>query len=76
MTFNDILDKHMDHEVVIIPRKFRHKATPTAGLYCAKCVKLIKWLSDRDWQELRSAGVEELPMLKNEKIYTAKELGI
>jgi hypothetical protein len=57
MSFEDILDRHNDHEVVIIPKKWKNKPDPVPGLYCDHCSKLIKWLSLKEAFELRQAGV-------------------
>jgi hypothetical protein len=84
MSFEKTLKKHANHEVVIIPRVHKNRSDPVPGLYCAKCCKLVKWLSYDEWEDLVDAGVEELPMLKAEeqisrkksRLITAAELGI
>ena len=67
MSFNDTLDRHADHTVVIIPRLFKNRIEAVPGLYCQDCAKLIKWLSTAEEQELVKSGVEILPMLEEER---------
>ena len=63
MSFEDILNRHNDCKVVMMPRMWKNKVWPTMALYCQDHVKLIKWLSDHQYGELRGL-VEELPMTK------------
>jgi hypothetical protein len=67
MSFKDTLDRHNDHNVVILPRLFKDRTEPVPGLYCEDCGKLIKWL---DWPtawDLIELGVEKLEMIPEEK---------
>jgi len=66
MSFKDILDKHDDHTVVILPRLFKNRLEPVPGLYCEDCGKLIKWLSLELFEELLDDGVELLDMIPEE----------
>jgi hypothetical protein len=57
MSFEDTLDRHNDHEVVIVPKKWKNKTDLVPGLYCDRCRKLIKWLSLKEAIELKKEGV-------------------
>ena len=77
MSFEDIINRHIDHNVVIIPRLHKGKYKPVPGLYCEHCCKLIKWLSPEVAKNLVEYGVEELDMLKDEKaIWNRRQSGI
>lgn len=71
-TFNDILDKHNDHSIFIRPKSHKNRADPVWGLYCRDCVKLIKWLSDREAVSLVDHGVDVEEPLRNECQITEK----
>jgi len=68
MSFEDILNKHNNHEVVIIDRYFKNRFVATPGLYCSDCGKLIKWLSDEVAEDLIYSGVKHLGMTKMDKL--------
>ena len=69
MSFQDVLDRHNNCDVVIIPRMWKNQIFPKMGLYCENHCKLIKWLGDWEYENLRS-DVEELSMTKeDEHIY-------
>jgi hypothetical protein len=74
MSFKNILDKHADHKVVIIPRLHKNKLDPIPGLYCAECSSLIKWLSLDSAAELLESGVEGLDMLPHEETVWRRRL--
>jgi hypothetical protein len=68
MSFETILDRHNDHEVVILPRYHKNRPQLVPGLYCVNCFKLIKWLNPQQAQELEQLGVEVLDPSKLDKI--------
>lgn len=69
MAFKDILDRHNDHTVVIIPRFYKNRPKLVPGLYCEDCGKLIKWLKDPLAEELvNDYGVERLSPIKEDRI--------
>ena len=69
MAFKDILDRHNDHTVVIIPRFYKNRPKLVPGLYCEDCGKLIKWLKDPLAEELvNDYGVERLSPIKQDKL--------
>jgi hypothetical protein len=67
MSFEDILDRHSDHTVVILWRLHKNKLDPIPGLYCNDCAKLIKWLSLDEAEDLVNSGVEVLDMIPEER---------
>jgi hypothetical protein len=67
MSFEDILDRHSNHTVVILWRLHKNKIDPVPGLYCQDCAKLIKWLSLDLAEDLIKAGVEVLDMMPDEE---------
>jgi hypothetical protein len=67
MSFEDILDRHSDHTVVILWRLHKNKLDPVPGLYCNDCAKLIKWLSLDEAEDLVNSGVEVLDMIPEER---------
>jgi hypothetical protein len=67
MSFENILNNHNDHTVVILWRLHKNKLDPVPGLYCQDCAKLIKWLSLDEAEELIQIGVEVLEMMKDEE---------
>jgi hypothetical protein len=76
MSLEQILDRHNDHQVVIIFRLHKHKLNPIPGLYCHDCCKLIKWLSLDQAEELLAAGVDDLGMLPDEENLWQRRLKI
>lgn len=68
MSFEDILNRHNDHEVVIIDRFIKNRTRAVPGLYCSDCSKLIKWLSDDVAEDLITNGVEHLGMTGMDRI--------
>ena len=67
MSFEDILNNHNDHTVVILWRLHKNKLDPIPGLYCQDCSKLIKWLSLDEAEDLIAYGVEVLDMIPEER---------
>jgi hypothetical protein len=67
MSFEDILNNHNDHTVVILWRLHKNKLDPVPGLYCQDCSKLIKWLSLDEAEDLITYGVEVLDMIPEEE---------
>jgi hypothetical protein len=67
MSFEDILNNHNDHTVVILWRLHKNKLDPIPGLYCQDCSKLIKWLSLDEAEDLITYGVEVLDMIPEEE---------
>jgi hypothetical protein len=68
MAFTDILDRHHDCEVVIIPRFHKGKPRLIHGLYCCNHSKLIKWLSPAQSTDCQQLGVELLAPVKQDKV--------
>jgi hypothetical protein len=66
MSFQDILNRHNDHTVVILWRLHKNKLDPVPGLYCQDCAKLIKWLNLDEAEDLIQSGVEVLDMIPEE----------
>lgn len=66
MSFEDILDRHNEHTVVILWRLHKNKLDPVPGLYCNDCSKLIKWLTLDEAEDLIKSGVEILDMIPEE----------
>ena len=67
MSFEDILDRHNDHNVVILWRLHKNKFDPVPGLYCHDCAKLIKWLTVDIAEDLINSGVDTLDMIPEEQ---------
>jgi hypothetical protein len=67
MSFEDILNRHNDHTVVILPRLHKGKPYAVPGLYCEDCGKLIKWLTPKESKALLKAGVEQIEMIPEER---------
>ena len=76
MSFEDTLNKHNDHTVVILWRLHKNKLDPVPGLYCQDCAKLIKWLSLNEAEDLIKAGVEVLDMIAEEETTWRRRLRI
>lgn len=76
MSFEDILDRHSDHTVVILWRLHKNKIDPVPGLYCQDCAKLIKWLSLDEAEDLIQSGVEVLAMIPEEETIWHRRLKI
>ena len=76
MSFEDTLNKHNDHTVVILWRLHKNKLDPVPGLYCQDCAKLIKWLSLNEAEDLIKAGVEVLDMIPEEETTWRRRLRI
>lgn len=74
MSFEDILNNHNDHTVVILWRLHKNKLDPVPGLYCQDCAKLIKWLSLDEAEDLIKAGVEVLSMIPEEETIWRRRL--
>ena len=74
MSFEDILDRHSDHTVVILWRLHKNKLDPIPGLYCQDCSKLIKWLSLTETDDLVKLGVETLDMIPAERAIWKRNL--
>jgi hypothetical protein len=68
MSFKDILDRHHNCHVVILPRFHKNRNSLVDGLYCEDHGKLIKWLNNEHSQELQELGVERLDPVKQDKI--------
>jgi hypothetical protein len=68
MSFNDILDRHHNCRVVILPRFHKNRNELVDGLYCEDHAKLIKWLRTEHSEELQQAGVQRLDPIKQDKI--------
>ena len=68
MSFEDILDRHHDCKIVILPRFHKGKPRLIDGLYCEDHCKLIKWLTPLLSQELQKEGVECINPIKQDKI--------
>lgn len=66
MSFEDTLNIHNDHTVVILWRLHKNKLDPVPGLYCKDCSKLIKWLHLDEAEDLIQSGVEILDMIPEE----------
>ena len=60
MAFEDKLNKHNSHSVVILPRFHKYKERLIPGLYCEDCASLIKWLKPAHAKELIEMGVPKL----------------
>lgn len=73
MSFEDILNRHHDCSVVILPRYHKHKPHLVPGLYCETHAKLIKWLSPENAKELVGLGVELLDPIKQDKVKVMQE---
>lgn len=73
MSFKDILDRHHDCNVVILPRFHKNRNRLIDGLYCEHHCKLIKWLSPENSQELQELGVERIDPIKQDKIKLIKQ---
>lgn len=67
--------RHDDHEVGIILRYHKGNPMPVPGLYCLKCVKLIKWTTLIEAEELLASGVEDLGMMPAEEAIWRRETG-
>ena len=75
MSFEDVLNRHNDHEVVIIDRFIKNRTRAVPGLYCSDCAKLIKWLSDDVAEELIQSGVKHLGMTTVDRVRLAINQG-
>jgi hypothetical protein len=73
MPFTDILNRHHDCEVVIIPRFHKGKPRLIHGLYCSNHSKLIKWLSPEQSLDCQQAGVELLDPVPEDKMSLLKQ---
>lgn len=71
MAFEDILNRHNNCEVVIIPRFHKNRPRLIHGLYCSNHCKLIKWLSPAESDTLVASGVEKLEPVPLDKIKLA-----
>jgi hypothetical protein len=68
MSFEDILNRHNDCKVVILPRFHKNRNRLIDGLYCECHCKLIKWLTPELSKELQASGVELIAPIKQDKI--------
>lgn len=68
MSFKDVLDRHHDCSVVILPRFHKGRDRLIDGLYCEDHCKLIKWLSPEHSQELQALGVERLTPINQDRV--------
>jgi len=57
MTFEKYIEPHLNHDIIIRPKKFRNQELAVPGLYCKPCDKLIKWLSYREYDDLVMMGI-------------------
>ncbi len=64
MAFEDKLNKHNSHSVVILPRFHKGKERLIPGLYCEDCACLIKWLKPAHAKELIEIGVPKLEPIR------------
>jgi hypothetical protein len=74
MSFEDVLNRHNDHKMVILPRYHKGKTWPVPGLYCESCAKLIKWLNWPTANDLIEYGVEQLDMTPEDERALAQEI--
>ena len=74
MSFEDVINRHMDHTMVILPRYHKGKTWPVPGLYCESCGKLIKWLNWTVANDLIDYGVEQIEMIPEDEKLLAQEI--
>ena len=68
MAFEDKLNKHNSHSVVILPRFHKNKERLIPGLYCEECACLIKWLKPAHAKQLIQMGVPKLEPIQSDRI--------
>jgi hypothetical protein len=73
MAFEDVLNRHNNCSVVIIPRYHKNRPQLVPGLYCENHGKLIKWIRNEQINELKELGVEVLEPIKIDKLKVMRE---